>query len=471
MTQHMRTLINNVRTLNTVGGQLPFQFDVIRLDKTLTLERVHHLKRIACSKASSNIVDDLLADYSKRFRRFHAAKYSEALSTLLANLLYAYGHNKGVLYSRNNNSAKGDRLIMGLVDYLAECGLVESIIQPPNEVGCSSYALPLPELKRQLDIAKVRIAKGKNHKPLILRDENKKELSTARLEHYTPNKFKQLTRPADLHNEWWNNNSATIRKQPVIPFLHRVFNKAFDLGGRYYGSHQGISSNDRALILFNGKPTVEIDYSSMHIAILYAWAGVGIIGDPYSIEGYERKTVKAIMLRLVNIENMGSLKAIITNSAKESRKAEFSKYKSKRATFEKLAASHLKATPPRKPKWLDSHIKNIPTGFNAKAFIQSLYERHSAISHLLGNKDVGLKLQAADSALMGVIMNDLYSQKPPVPVLPVHDSLICRKTNSELVRLTMKHHFKEMFGISIEVTVSENKPAPKPDNDNNHSLV
>jgi hypothetical protein len=467
MTKHMR---NNVRTLNTEGGQLPFQFDVIRLDKTLTLESAHHLKNIACSKGSLSIVDTMLADYSTRFKRFHAAKYSEALSMLLANLLYAYGHNKGVLYSRNN-SAKGDRLIMGLVDYLAERGLVESIIQPPNEVGCSSYALALPELKRQLDIAKAKLAKGKNHKPLILRDENKKELSTARLENYTPNKFKRLIKPVELHNEWWNNNSATISKRPVIPFLHRVFNKAFDLGGRYYGSHQSIPSKDRELILFNGKPTVEIDYSSMHIAILYAWAGVGIIGDPYSIEGYERKTVKAIMLRLVNIENMGSLKAIITNSAKESRKAEFSKYKSKRATFEKLAASHLKATPPRKPKWLDSHIKNIPTGFNAKSFIQSLYKRHSAISHLLGNKDIGLRLQAADSALVGVIMNDLYSQKTPVPVLPVHDSLICRKTNSELVRLTMKHHFKEMFGISIEVTVSEKKPAPKPDNSGNHSLV
>jgi hypothetical protein len=470
MMQHMRTLINNVRNLSQKGGQLRFQFDVIRLDKTLTLESAHHLKTIVCSKSSLSIVDDLLADYSTRFKRFHAVKHSEALSMLLANLLYAYGHNKGVLYSRNN-SGKGERLIMGLIDYLAECGLVESIIQPPNEVGCSSYALALPELKRQLDIAKAKLAKSKNHKPLILRDENKKELSTARLENYTPNKFKQLTKPVDLHNEWWNNNSATISKRPVIPFLHRVFNKSFDLGGRYYGLHQSIPSKDRANILFNGKPTVEIDYSSMHMAILYAWAGVGMIGDPYLIEGYERKAVKAIMLRLVNIENMSSLKAIVTNSAKESRKAAFSEYKAKRDTFERQAASHLKATPPRKPKWLDSHIQNIPEGFNAKAFIQSLHERHSAISQFLGSNDIGLRLQAADSALVGVIMNDLYSQKTPVPVLPVHDSLICRKTNSELVRLTMKHHFREMFGSSIEVTVSENKPTPTPDNDGNHSLV
>lgn len=445
------TLVSNMPTLNNGGEQLPLQFDVIKLDKTLTLDNAHHMKTIACSKAGLSIVDQLLIDYSKRFQRFHMEKHAEALSMLLANLLYAFGHGKGVLYSRSTNAAKGERLVKGLVDYLAERGLIESIIQPPNEVGCSSYALALPELKRQLNIAKARLAKGKNHKPVILRDRKKKELSTLRFARNTPNKFKELSKAADLHNEWWNNNSATMNKRPVIPFIHRVFNESFDLGGRYYGAHQSIPSRDRELILFNGKPTVEIDYSAMHIAILYAWAGVGLIGDPYLIEGYERQTVKAIMLRLVNIENISALKALITNSAKETRKADFKQYKSKRETFEKLAARHLRVSQPKKPKWFDSHIENIPTGFNANDFIDGLYKRHSAIVHLLGTKDIGLRLQAADSRLMTAIMCDLYSQKNPIPVLPVHDSLICRKTNSQLVTLTMKHHFKEIFGANIEI--------------------
>mgnify|MGYP003626087751 CR=1 FL=1 len=466
---------SNVHFLHSDGGQLRLPFDVIKLDKTMILENVHHIKPIACSKVTISIVDDLLADYSKRFKRFHYAKYFEALSTLLANLLYAYGHNNGVLYSRDTGP-KGDKLILGLVDYLAERGWVESIIQPPNESGCSSFAIPLPELKRRLDIARVRIAKGKNHKPIILRDEDKKESSTVEFQRNTPNKFKKLTRPVDLHNAWWDNNSATLYKRPMLTALHRVFNNSrYDHGGRFYGTYQSTPSKDRPMILFNGKPTVEIDYSAMHIAILYARAGVAMIGDAYAIEGYtrdeDRDPVKAIMLRLVNTENMSSLEAIITSSAKESSKAKFNKYKKERAEFEDQAASHLKAPPPIKPKWLDSHIEGIPTGFNAKKFIQSLHKHHSAISHLLGSKDIGLRLQADDSALMGAIMNDLYSRKNPVPVLPVHDSLICRKTNSALVEMTMKHYFREMFGARIEVKVTKRKPepAPEPDN-NNHTL-
>jgi hypothetical protein len=466
---------SNVHYLHSDGAQLRLPFDVIRLNKTMILENDHHMKPIACSKVTISIVDDLLADYSKRFKRFHYAKYFEALSTLLANLFYAYGHNNGVLYSRDTGP-KGDKLILGLVDYLAECGLVESIIQPPNESGCSSFAIPLPELKRRLDIARVRIAKGKNHKPVILRDEKKKESSTVEFQRNTPNKYKQLSRPADSHNDWWDNNSVTLYKRPILPALHRVFNNLrYDHGGRFYGSYQSIPSKDRPMILFNGKPTVEIDFSSMHIAILYARAGVAMIGDAYAIEGYtrdeDRDPVKAIMLRLVNTENMSSLEAIITNSAKESRKAEFSKYKKERAEFEKDADAYRKAKPPYKKPWIDSHIENIPTGFNAKKFIQSLHKHHSAISHLLGSKDIGLRLQADDSALMGAIMNDLYSRKNPVPVLPVHDSLICRKTNEVLVKLTMKHYFREMFGASIEVKVTKRdlEPAPEPDN-SNHTL-
>lgn len=429
-------------------GQKCFIFGEIRLDKTLTLANAHHIKELECSQAGLSLVDSLLNDLAKEFKRFRWGLYSERLSVLLANLLFASSYGKGVIYSRNKNH---DKVIISLVDHLAKIGLVDSIIQPPNESGCRSYVTAMPELTRLLNIHKARIAKGKKHQPIILRDENKKGLSVDRLKSRSPVKYRELLTPVELHNQWWNNNSATLDKKPVVPFLHRVFNKSLDLGGRFYGSYQSMSGNQRGRILFNGKPTVELDYSAIHIAIMYAWAGVSLLGDPYEIKGYERKTVKAIMLRLVNVESIGALKAVITNSAKVERQTVFKKYKQDRAYFESCAARNLIVEPPRKPKWIDSHIENIPSGFNAKDFLKCLYEKHSAISGLLGSADIGLRLQAADSNLMGAILTDLYTRKAPTPVLPVHDSLVCRKSNSELVRLTMKHHFKQIFNAECDV--------------------
>jgi hypothetical protein len=230
-----------------------------------------------------------------------------------------------------------------------------------------------------------------------------------------------------------------------------VFNQRTELGGRFYGSHQQISSSDRSNILFNGKPTVELDYSAMHLAILYAWAGVEMIGDPYTINGFDRDTTKSIMLRLVNSENMPALQATITASSKPSRKKQYSEYKKHRQLFEARLAKGLNASQPTKPKWFDWHIEKIPVGFNAKEFLESLKQRHSAITHLLGGNDIGLRLQAADSALMSAMLVDLYDRKQPIPVLPVHDSLVCRQTNLELVKLTMIHQFKVMFNASIKV--------------------
>jgi len=428
--------------------QFSLAFGVLRLDKALTLAHAQHIRPWECSKAGLSLVNEILNDYSKRFDRFHYKKQYERLNVILANLLHAYNRKEPLIYSRNTYA---DRITIALMDYLAELGLIDSIIQPVNKTGCCSFAITLPELGRLLRVHKARIMLTKDHRPLVLRDKTGNDMSLSRVADKAASKIRALARPVELHNYWWSNNSATLQLKPVIPFLHRVFNQNINLGGRFYGSHQQIKNKDRPRILFNGKPTVEIDFSAMHLAILYAWSGVEMIGDPYAINGFDRGTTKSIMLRLVNSENMPALQATITASSKPSRKKQYTEYKKNRLLFEARLAKGQNVRQPPKPKWIDWHIENIPTGFNAKGFVHALKARHSAIAHLLGSNDIGLRLQAADSALMDAMLVDLYDRKNPIPVLPVHDSLICRKSNSDLVTLTMKHHFKTMFNASIKV--------------------
>jgi hypothetical protein len=71
--------------------------------------------------------------------------------------------------------------------------------------------------------------------------------------------------------------------------MTRIFNNSsFEQGGRFYGPWwQQIPSDFRHLITINSKRTVELDYSGMHFAIMYAALGMDTpMEDPYDLDGY-----------------------------------------------------------------------------------------------------------------------------------------------------------------------------------------
>ena len=88
---------------------------------------------------------------------------------------------------------------------------------------------------------------------------------------------------------------------PALKSLYRVFNGGWKCGGRYYGGWwQGVKSEDRRFFLIDGEKTEEIDYSQIHPRIIYAEAGIPLIGDAYDIPGFERGLCKAAFNILVN---------------------------------------------------------------------------------------------------------------------------------------------------------------------------
>ena len=95
--------------------------------------------------------------------------------------------------------------------------------------------------------------------------------------------------------------------QLVHEQLHRVFNDgSFSRGGRFYGAlHLSLPRDLRPFILIDGQPTVELDYSGLHINMLYHMAGIDYLDDPYSAcEGKAlRKVYKAVGLIAINAEN------------------------------------------------------------------------------------------------------------------------------------------------------------------------
>ena len=190
--------------------------------------------------------------------------------------------------------------------------------------------------------------------------------------------------------------------------LRRVFNStSFDEGGRFYGAWwHNIPSAYRAFITIDGKFTDEFDYGRIHPTILYADRGIVIEGDAYDIGiGKEHRDIVK-----------QSFNAMVQSKSKLT-------------------------TPPKNVDWQS-------TGRTWKELRELILDKHEPIkdSFFCG---MGNRLQFRDSQLAERIM--LRFSKEDIPVLPVHDSFIIRRSlYSELVN-TMHDEFEEMFGVPISI--------------------
>lgn len=100
--------------------------------------------------------------------------------------------------------------------------------------------------------------------------------------------------------------------------VHRVFNNEdWTQGGRFYGAWWiSCPSRLRPYILIDGKRTVEVDYSGMHAAMLYAQEGLAIPEDPYERcqrtagNRAERQLVKRTFNALLNASSVQGINEI-----------------------------------------------------------------------------------------------------------------------------------------------------------------
>jgi hypothetical protein len=99
--------------------------------------------------------------------------------------------------------------------------------------------------------------------------------------------------------------------------LRRVFSrKDWAMNGRFYGGWwQQVNGDWRSKIFIDDQPTIEVDFKGLHVAILYAKAGIKMEHDPYDIssqkiEAYPpellRKLVKRLALTAINAKEKSS---------------------------------------------------------------------------------------------------------------------------------------------------------------------
>jgi len=215
---------------------------------------------------------------------------------------------------------------------------------------------------------------------------------------------------------------------PCAVLLYRVFNKTFELGGRFYGPWwQGVPKKLRKDITIDGYPVVELDYKSLHPRILYLKEGVALAGDPYTLPGYGtpfRPIIKLLLNCGINAE---------------------SSQKAMKAVRNEIANNFS----------LLGKFKECLTNTWLQNAWSAMCRYHSAIVQYLGT-GYGLKLQRVDSDMAEYIM--LQMGRKGIPVLCIHDSFVAPNVHEQTLRAVMIDASRKYAGgcIPVENKMPEN---------------
>lgn len=255
----------------------------------------------------------------------------------------------------------------------------------------------------------------------------------------------------DSYNAFMSKQLVFCEDCQINTDLHRTFSRgSFELGGRFYSEGYGVqqlSKKDRKNITINNEDTIEFDLKNLHPALLYAkkqialdegfdvYGGTDLISCldydidvPYILERnktekYEpiRNLLKLCMLVLINAKNRQSaISAIKQEVFKDTQKPRDSR------KFWGIGEADL------------------------DEYINLLKEHNSQIQDYFFS-DEGVKLQNKDSKIIEYVM--VEAVKLEIPVLFVHDSVICPSSKAGIVLKLMKDGYESVVGSLLNCRI------------------
>lgn len=353
-------------------------------------------------------------------------------------VLVHWGEQETAATARSTRLRATDRLlklINGFLDHQGEIeggltigALVQRIDNSPTAFE-ERTAIQLPILLRETEPDEVIVLKNEIKKRIDYVDTGETNLMRSNLvswnrfvtEHFHIDILLKDEELRDLHQREDESAAAFEESNSDIQFvdltqvsLHRVFNNgSFDEGGRFYGGWwQYIPKKYRPLITINNIAVVELDYSAMQPAMLYAMAGLQApADDAYEIEGIDlsyRKLIKRIFLQLINTLPNQNMRAPL--------------------------------------------IRERPAGWDWQRLKDALMSKHEPISRFF-RSGIGVKLQRIDSDIAEKVMLKMKDRN--VLALPIHDSFITYAGQEAVLRTEMSRAYQERMGSEIDMTLQD----------------
>ena len=208
-------------------------------------------------------------------------------------------------------------------------------------------------------------------------------------------------------------------------YLHRVFSRSsFELNGRFFGAgHIGLPKLIRKNCLkINDNITIEPDYSSLHIRMLYHREGIQYKDDPYLLlcdNEDDRDFYKILQLIAINAETEAKTIGAVR---KKIRDKEYEDYFTDSGYSKKWDLTD---------KFIVSQLRRFENA-------------HKPIAKYL-NSGIGLTLQNMDSQITEAILVRLMEQN--IPCLPIHDSYIVQHLHKDALINAMLEEYEKKMGF------------------------
>ena len=219
------------------------------------------------------------------------------------------------------------------------------------------------------------------------------------------------------------NQTFKISLNQSDKIVQRIFNNnSWEDGGRFYGGWwQRIPSGYRGGIHFSTMPTSELDFSGLHINLIYLLCKKGFPkSDPYDIhgigiEGLNRQIVKIILLHIINAKSRESAVKSITM----------------RINFDTTLYEYVSQN-----------------NLDYLSFIDEILITHKPIKKYFFSGQ-GIKLQNFDAMMAEKVINHFTNLN--IPVLCIHDSfLIAADKTKDLNQVMTEKYGQVLKSLGLE---------------------
>jgi len=233
------------------------------------------------------------------------------------------------------------------------------------------------------------------------------------------------------YNEFIRSHQVTVSRpnqrefHDCIAFHMKYYGEKIDLhsrisGGRYQHMKKDIR---RPYLKIDGEPAVEVDFSESHPTIVYALAGKPLsefdLGKCYWLTDsepapYVRDAVKVAMACMLNSADRSKAESAITHAGNMG----------------------------------EIDLYEIST---SKKLVDSILSRHAEIADYFFTPDIGMRCMETEGKIMLETMT--RGMRNDVPVLPLHDAVICRQSDAERVAETLREASCAVLGKPMKVSV------------------